>query len=148
MSASCSEDHVSTVPISVAARATNYFEKLCLFRGQSEIILSDRLSSQKTGANFWATGVTTTVRNYALENVVLDADTLLLVQNERVISETAYFVPEDQRANLKIDKAALARLDTSEDVVIAYNNAHWGYQHWLTQCLPAIDWSLRQRRTV
>ena len=73
-----------------------------------------------------------------------DSDTLLLFRDGLVIPETAYFVPEDKRVHLKIDQAALVRLEASEDIIIGYNNAHWGYQHWLTQCLPAIDWSLRQ----
>ena len=37
-------------------------------------------------------------------------------------------------------------LADGEDVIIGYNNAHRNYQHWLTECLPAIDWSLRRQR--
>lgn len=147
MSVFSNQSTALTVSIAVAARATDYFEKLCLFQGRPDIKLSETLSHQRGGAGFWATGVTTAVRNYTIENVVLDADTLLLVQGGRVIPETAYFVPEDKRAGPKVDQAALVRLEASEDIIIGYNNAHRGYQHWLTQCLPAIDWSLRQRRT-
>jgi capsular polysaccharide biosynthesis protein len=135
-----------TLPIAAAATATVFFEQSYLFQGQSEIRLSEGFSHLRDGISFQAAGVTTAVRNYAIENVVLDADTLLLLRDGLVIPETAYFVPEDKRVHLKIDQAALVRLEASEDIIIGYNNAHWGYQHWLTQCLPAIDWSLRQGR--
>jgi capsular polysaccharide biosynthesis protein len=147
MSASASPSLSLTLPLGTAARATGYFEKSCLFQRQSEIRLDEAFLHQAAGVSFQAAGVTAAVRNYAVENVVLDADTLLLLRDGLVIPETGYFVPEGKRAQLTVDQASLVRLEAGEDVIIGYNNAHWGYQHWLTQCLPAIDWSLRQQRT-
>jgi hypothetical protein len=143
---SVSSNHRGSLPLPIAEAATvGYFEKATLFKGRAEIRLGDSFA-RRDGVSFQAAGVTTAVRNYTIENVVLDAETLLLVQGGRVIPETAYFVPEAKRDHLKIEPAALVRLDTHEDVIMGYNNAHWGYQHWLTQCLPAIDWSLRSQR--
>jgi hypothetical protein len=144
---SVSSSHRGSLPLPIAEAATvGYFEKATLFKGRAEIRLGDSFARQRDGVSFQAAGVTTAVRNYTIENVVLDAETLLLVQGGRVIPETAYFVPEAKRDHLKIEPAALVRLDTHEDIIMGYNNAHWGYQHWLTQCLPAIDWSLRSQR--
>jgi capsular polysaccharide biosynthesis protein len=147
MSVSSRPSHALTLPIAAAARSTDYFKKPYLFQGQSEIRLCEALLRQTSGASFQATGVTAAVRNYVLDDVVLDADTLLLLRDGLVIPETSYFVPEEKRAQLTVDPAALVRLEAGEDIIIGYNNAYWGYQHWLTQCLPAIDWSLRQQRT-
>jgi capsular polysaccharide biosynthesis protein len=136
-----------TLPIAVAATIASFFERSHPFQGRSEIRLGEAFSHQMSGANFQASKMTAAIRNYTLENVVLDADTLLLRQDGLLISATGYFVPEDRGARLRIDQGALVRLDTNEDIIIGYNNAHRGYQHWLTECLPAIDWSLRQPRT-
>jgi glycosyl transferase family 61 len=146
MSVSSPQIHASTVSITAVAVKMDYFEKACLFQGHSDISLSEGLSRHQDGAGFRAVAITTSVRNYSLANVVLDADTLLLFQDGRMIRETAYFVPDPKRDDLTVDPATLIQLDAGEDVVIGYNNAHAGYQHWLTQCLPAIDWSLRRPR--
>jgi capsular polysaccharide biosynthesis protein len=57
-----------------------------------------------------------------------------------------YFVPGHKTHEPPIDHDALIRLSPDEDVVLGYNNAHLGYLHWLIQCVPAFDWSLRQKR--
>lgn len=133
--------------ISQAAVSISYFEKSRIYRGQAEIRLSDKLRHHAAGRSFLAVGVTTTVRNYTLANVVLEADTGLLYQDRTVIPETAYFEPARAGGDWDKDPEGMIRLDETEDVVIGSNNAHHGYQHWLTQCVPAIDWSLRQQRT-
>ena len=94
-----------------------------------------------------AVAVTANVRNYRFENVILEADTGLLFQDGHVITETSYFAPEGSVHDLETPPREIVQLDGGEDIVIGYNNAHGAYQHWLTQCLPAIDWSLRQKRT-
>lgn len=99
------------------------------------------------GLPFQAVGTTTTVKSYAIDNVVLDAASGLLFQDQLVIPETSYFVPDGTDAALTTQRTGLVRLDDSEDHIIGYNNAHAGYQHWLTQCVPAIDWALRQKRS-
>jgi hypothetical protein len=130
-------------PIAQAAVSTSYFEKPRLHRSRAETRPSDALRSQ-AGDLYDAVRITTAVRNYTIRNAVLDSVTGLLHQDEHEIPETSYFPPE---GGLQAQSAGLVRLDDSEDIVIGYNNAHGSYQHWLTQCVPAIDWSLRQRRT-
>ena len=133
-------------PIAEAAVATVYFEQARPFNGRSKICLSDAILRHAKGLSFRALGVTTTVKNYTLADVVLDGKTLILFQDGRPIPETAYFVPPQDELTT-IARGAPVRLDGNEDIIICFNNAHAGYQHWLTQCLPAIDWSMRRQRT-
>jgi hypothetical protein len=135
--------------IATAAAATGTFERTQIFHGQAEIRLGRELLDhlgQHGGLTFEAINYTTTVRNYVIENVVLDADTLLLIQDGLTIPETSYFAPADKSHNPAVDDDVLIRLPPDEDFIFGFNNVHHGYQHWLTQCIPAIDWSLRQRR--
>ncbi|MGD0106067.1 MAG: glycosyltransferase 61 family protein [Rhodopila sp.] len=132
--------------LSQAAVATDFFERTRIFQGRSDISLGDALARHAGGLSFKALGVTATVRNYTLENIVLDADSLILFRNGQAIPETAYFEPPDTARYLS-DQLEPVWLPSNEDLIFGYNNAHWGYQHWLTQCLPAIDWSSRQKRT-
>ena len=132
--------------LAATAVTTGFFERTRSFLGRSEISLGEALRNHDAGHSFNALDVTSTVRNYTLENVVLDADSLILFRDGRAIPETEYFASPDAVRQLP-DRADLTPLPDDEDLILGYNNAHWGYQHWLTQCLPAIDWSLRQKRT-
>lgn len=132
-------------PIAQAAASISYFEKARVHRSRAEIELAEALLQQHS-LSYQAIGVTTTVRNYTIANAVLDSTTGLLFQDRVEIPETAYFVP-GATTSLQARCPGLVRLDDSEDIIIGYNNVHSDYQHWLTQCMPAIDWSLRQRRT-
>jgi capsular polysaccharide biosynthesis protein len=133
-------------PIAEAAVAVSYFERTRVFSGRGNVRLSDSLSRLRQGLSFAPINVSMTVRNYHLENVVLDADTLRLFQDGLVIPETAYFVPSHRIPASIGREDTLLQLDSRQDWIIGYNNAHLGYQHWLMQCIPAIDWSLRQSR--
>jgi hypothetical protein len=133
MSVSSNLPVTSPRPIAAAATATTYFEQARIFNRCANISLGEALSRDGASRAFEKVDVTATVKNYRLENVLLNADTLLLFQAGHAIPETAYFKP--------------TFLPDDEDFVLGYNNAHRGYQHWLTQCVPAIDWSLRQSRT-
>jgi capsular polysaccharide biosynthesis protein len=139
--------HTSVCPIAQAAASTTYFERARVHRGKFEVRLDDVQLRQPSGLRFQATGVTSTVRNFTIVNAVLDADTGLLFHDQLKIPETSYFVPEGADHDQGAQRGELVRLDDSEDFIIGYNNAHLAYQHWLTQCVPAIDWALRQERT-
>ncbi len=133
-------------PIAQAAVSTSYFEKPRIHRSRAEIKLNDALLNQP-GLSYKAIGRTTTVRSFTILNAMLDSVTGLLFQDQLEIPETSYFPPAEAASVVKAPRAGIVRLDDSEDIIIGYNNAHGGYQHWLTQCIPAIDWSLRQQRT-
>lgn len=132
-------------PIAQAAAATHYLERARVHRSRATTTLGDALL-HLAGPSFQAAGVTTTVRSYAIEDAVLDADTGLVFQDRLAIPETSYFAPEGAERALATQRGDVVRLDPAEDHVIGFNNAHAGYQHWLTQCVPAIDWALRRER--
>jgi capsular polysaccharide biosynthesis protein len=132
-------------PIAEAAVASTFVERNHPFQGRSTIDLSDALERHPNGAAFKAACGTTTIRNYLLENVVLDANTLLLLKDFRPIAETAYLLPGNDSGH-RPELTLTSPLGESEILIVGFNNAHLDYQHWLTQCLPAIDWSLRQTR--
>lgn len=132
-------------PIAQASVSTAYFERARVHHSRAEFQFYDPRAGHPADRPFHPLGVTTAVRNYILKNVMLDADTGLLVQDGVTIPETSYFVQEE--VDLTGQRAGLVKLDAGEDAIIGYNNAHGGYQHWLTQCVPAIDWSLRHKRT-
>jgi|GEM_PF-2855833 len=56
-------------------------------------------------------------------------------------------MPPDSERDLEARANNVVALDDTEDFVIASNNIHFNYLHWMTQCLPAIDGSLRQKRS-
>ena len=145
MSAAKLPQDAASPSLAEAATATDFFERTRIFERRIGISLGEALARHAGGLSFKALGVTATVRNYTLENVVLDAD-LILFQNGCAIPETAYFEPPDTPRFLSY-QVEPAWLPSNEDLIFGYNNAHRGYQHWLSQCLPAIDWSLRQKRT-
>jgi Glycosyltransferase 61 len=144
MSASDAQQNTTSRPIAEAAWAVGYFEQSRIHRSRAETRLGEALLRHDGGRFFQAAGVSATVRNYSIANATFDADTGLLFQDRLLIPETSYFVPKEANGS---HRAGVVSLDNSEDIVIGFNNAHAGYQHWLTQCVPAIDWSLRQKRT-
>jgi hypothetical protein len=146
MSISDTEPDVRTRPITVAAATTRYVESARIHDRKGDNRLSDEFA-RRHGVHYRPMNITTTVRHYTFKDVILDADTFALLQDGLTIPETVYFLPSHQNDRPEIDPDRVLRLDGSEDIIIGCNKAHDGYQHWLTQCLPAIDWSLRQQRT-
>lgn len=146
MSAAGTTEPTTHHSLAATAVKADFFERACLFHIRSEISLGGALAEHAGGLNFSALGVTAKVRNHTLENVVLGADSLILFKNGQAIPETVYFAPADAVRQLP-ERIELTPVAECEDLILGYNNAHWGYQHWLTQCLPAIDWSLRRKRS-
>jgi hypothetical protein len=134
-------DDSSMQPIAGAAKAIGYFERSTIHRGKSEIRLGKLLSTHPQGHIFNAMGITTTVKNYTIENALSDVNTGLLFQGQTPISETSYFEPSVRRIGSRS-----VQIHDGEDLIMGFNRVHDRYQHWLTQCIPAIDWSLRQER--
>ena len=146
MSAAETSDDFVPRTLATEAVATAHIERPRLLKQRSGVALNQALADHPNAATFQPVCVTTAVRNYILEDVVLDADSLILFKHGRAIPETAYFEPANAVRQLP-ENATLTVVSEHEDLVLGYNNAHWGYQHWLTQCVPAIDWAMRQKRT-
>jgi hypothetical protein len=125
------------------ADSIEFLEQPRVNRAQTEIVLSQPLQHIERAPSFHRADLTARVRNYRLSDVLLDSNTGLLVKDEQAIPETAYFMPPDPETRTRNAVA----LDDSADLIIASNAKHRDYLHWMTQCLPAIDWSLRQKRS-
>ncbi|HEX2939976.1 MAG TPA: glycosyltransferase 61 family protein [Rhodopila sp.] len=92
----------------------------------------------------FAANTTAEVRKFTLDDVVLDADSLLLFKDGALLPESEYFAPPHASRSIS-DPGTPPPDDDGSDVILGYNCAHYAYQHWLTQCLPAIDWCVRQQ---
>jgi capsular polysaccharide biosynthesis protein len=141
-------DTVATLPRSLSlhdiAESKHFIEREQPFHGRSAVTIGDELAAHPSAIYFRDIGATTTIRNYVLGDVVLDGTTLQLLKYAEPIPETEYFAPPFDH---DWQGTVAAPLDDNEVLIFGYNSQHWGYQHWLSQCLPAIDWSLRQART-
>ena len=71
---------VAELPIAEAADEIVYFEKAAVFFGENEIVLGDALYRLRTASGFAPARLSTTVRNFRLRNVILDARTMLLLR--------------------------------------------------------------------
>lgn len=133
----------SFIPIAAVAVATTHVEEGGPIEGRSSIEPGAALANHPNGFQFRAVMRSATIRHYTLDDVVLDANTLLLFRDALAIAESAYALPNDENA----DRTLISVSEEGESLILGYNNLHQRYDHWLTQCLPAIDWSLRQMRT-
>jgi len=115
MSAAGKPEYATRPSLAAAAARSEFLERTRLFHGRSEISLPEVLTRHVDGLTFNAVGVTATVRNHALEDVVLDADSLLLFKHRQAIAETAYFEPADAIRQLP-EAAELTSLPDNEDL--------------------------------
>ena len=146
MSANSTSEQAPGRSLADVAVQISFFEHTCLFCNRSGISLGHALAEHPARQACQVVNISTTVRNYVLADVVLDADTLIIFKNGHAISRTDYFEPAGACRQL-LPETDLTFLLGNKSFILGYNNAHLGYQHWLTQCLPAIDWSLRCART-
>ena len=82
------------------------------------------------------------MRSFTLRDAVLHAPSMLLFSGDQKLPETRYQVPDDSYETARITDAV--RIAGEAPVVIGFNMDWWGYYHWVVQCLPAIDWAMRQ----
>jgi hypothetical protein len=134
------------LPLAQLADETTIFQRSTVLRPISKIVLGKALLEHHSGNAFTPVPVSGTIRNFQLRNVVLDADSLVLLKDGKPIPETAYFVPEELYHSVRLNPNSLVCLDGTESVIIGFNRVYNHYQHWITQCLPAIDSSLRNRK--
>ena len=105
---------VAELPIAETADEILYFDKAAVFFGENEIVLGDALSRLRTASGFAPARLSTTVRNFRLRSVILDAETMLLLTDSRLIPETEYFVRDDR----------LIRCRDGEDYIIGCHLVH------------------------
>lgn len=90
--------------------------------------------------HFKAPAATATLRNFHLDSVHFAPDSMTLIKDGFKVKETNYMVTLNSYNAACIKQDQLVRLDSRNHIIMrAYDN----YYHWLTQSVPALDWSLR-----
>jgi hypothetical protein len=145
MSSSSIASHELIRSIDAAATSREYVERARLFYSGAEVHLSDDFQ-RRHGVFCSALDRTTTIEHYLLSNVVIDVETMILLQDGYTIPETVYGVQPHQ-TRPKTDPTRLIKLTDEEDLIVPISNSYSGEFNWFTQCLPAIDYSLQRRRT-
>lgn len=121
------------------------FEEAASLAGGGQVSLGSRLSAHASAEGFRRLGASGTVRNYKLRDVVLDGDSLTLFKDGIPVSDTFYLIPGALKRALVVRPEAVVDPGDDRVYIIACNTRHHHYGHWMMQCLPAIDWSLRNR---
>lgn len=127
-----------------AAYRTTFVERAVFHRPTPAIHIGRELAQHPSGASFLRQDTTSTIRSFRLGDIVLDSDTMALVKDDHILSQTLYLTPSDTSSKLQIVHNSLATVTTQGPVVIGCNAPYQAYQHWMTQCLPAIDHAFRQ----
>lgn len=96
-----------------------------------------------TRAQFQCNPGTIGVNLYDLRDVLLVSARLLLFKDGERIAETRYLVDDREYWMKPPLPRELHRIDAGRTVVVGANLAFGNYYHWLMQCLPAIDCSVR-----
>ena len=121
------------------------FEPEAPLIGGGQISLGAALSSHASADGFRKCGASGAIRNFRLRNVVLDGDDLTLFQRGMLIRDTCYFLPDSQETKRAARAEAVTDLGDERVYIIACNLRQHHYGHWMMQCLPTIDRSLRHR---
>lgn len=128
------------------AESTVALESAESFLGLSKIQLGDSIKDPTVRALLGPVRQSRAVHAFTLRDVMLHAPTMLLFSGDRKLAETRYQVPDDAYDAAHLTDAIA--IDAGTSVVIGFNMDWWGYYHWVVQCLPAIDWALRQEATA
>ncbi len=125
------------------AETIEYYERAYVFRNPAEFRLLD--PDLKRNNHYGVQSATAIVRNFRLKDVILDGTGLILFHDGAEITDTRYLLPPNYQTNP--EKQPVTNLSGDADYILGFNRGHVGYHHWIMQCLPAIDWGLRNRRT-
>ena len=134
---------ITDLPIGDAAHEVLDLEHSAPLDGEFDITLGDTFTDPGLRAHFARQEQTGAIRLYRLNDVTLDASLMLLLRGRSRITETRYFVSDQEYADTLVKPLPAIPLDPKDHYIIGCNRASHDYFHWLTQSLPAIDLSLR-----
>lgn len=126
-----------------AADQVTLLEQSAFLAGGGMSELGAALAAHSTAGLFRTIRVSGAIHNYDLTEVVLDADTLILFKGGQPVADTYYFVADDGKAGGAREVGRLANAAAAPIHIIGCNLRQHHYAHWMMQCLPAIDWSIR-----
>jgi capsular polysaccharide biosynthesis protein len=87
----------------------------------------------------WETMPDVRVHGWRVRDVVLDATTMLLLRDGRIIRQSNYQRPAADLESIRIDAARLVRIDGEVPVLICGDAWSTNHYHFLNHTLPAID---------
>jgi hypothetical protein len=133
----------ANLPIREAASEIIDIEHSVPLDGEFDIALGDTFTDAAR-ITYQRQERTATICHYRLQDVTLDASTMLLVRGRRRIPETRYLIPDDAFSDMLTKPLYPTEVDPDEHYVIGSNRAWHDYYNWMIQALPAIDASLRR----
>jgi hypothetical protein len=142
-SATAMPSDFANLPIREAASEIIDIEHSVPLDGDFDIALGDTFTDAAR-ITYQRQERTATICHYRLQDVTLDASTMLLVRGRRRIPETRYLIPDDAFADMLTKPLYPTEVDPAEHYVIGSNRAWHDYYNWMIQALPAIDASLRR----
>jgi len=85
-----------------------------------------------------------TIRGYVIADALIDGGFSGVWNKNGFIRGTGYLRQDDQLAQVSIDDRNVVRSSEESIVIVGCNQVHHNYFHWITQALPAIDFSLHR----
>ncbi len=129
--------------IAEAAHEIMELERSAPLDSEFDIVLGETFSDAAIRARFARQQSTASIRLYRMRDVTLDASLMLLLRGRRRITETRYFVTDEEYAATLVKPLPATPLDAREHYIIGCNRAWHDYYHWLIQSVPAIDLAVR-----
>jgi hypothetical protein len=83
------------------------------------------------------------VRVFELTDVVLDSACSILIHSDHKLIETRYLLGDEDYDAIQVGIPGLRCAANDEPAIIGFNRPFRNYYHWMMQCLPAIDSSVR-----
>jgi hypothetical protein len=106
-------------------------------------VIGDSFLDPDVRAEFASNPGSVEINIFDLRDVVLVAPRLLLFQDGERIAETRCYVDDNDYWRKPPAPRELHEISTDKTVVMCVNLAFQNYYHWLMECLPAIDASVR-----
>jgi hypothetical protein len=114
-------------------------EVKCLF----DPVLGESFRDPDMRAGFQSNGGTTEIRSFDLPDVVLDASRGILLRGQQRIKETRYFLEDEDYWRDRGTASTIHDTSRGKTVIIGFNRGFNNYYHWMMQCLPAMEASIR-----
>ena len=137
---------LSETSLAEAADTIEVVERAEPFHAAGHSAFGLGFSGRRSQIAFTAVDRTTEIRQYHLSQVHLDTACMVLIKDGKKTRQTDYLIWPKEYEDAKVIDNNIVYLDDSEYILGC--NRGWGnYFHWMTQCLPAIDASLRHSRS-
>ena len=140
------EDDGVVIPIEGLAERVSYLERPVALPAVCDVSLGTTFTDPSVRADFAALTHSVRIRSYRLRDVTIDASLMMLSSGRAPIMETSYAVSEHDIAYaLRFPFRPAPDPEPERLHIVACNRVHYNYYHWIVQCVPAIDWGIRNK---